>query len=129
MTTRWEWSLPPVPEAASTIRQHLRERCASLPPSVMESALLVATELVSNAVRHGDGELLVRLWVRDEGIRIEVSDGSPQYPAPATSDVDDLSGRGLQIVSALSSRWGAAPAQEQQGKTVWCELGTRGESD
>ena len=78
---------------------------------------LVATELVSNVVRHTDDGGRMEAWDGDP-FRVEMHDSSPVLPqtAPATTK----GGRGLRIVDALSSNWGSEPLPD--GKVVWAEL-------
>ncbi|MEA2685795.1 MAG: hypothetical protein QOE93_990 [Actinomycetota bacterium] len=84
----------------------------------LESIVLLVSELVTNAVRHGCGE--VGLTVRHLGghARIEVSDGSRLVPLMGPPNIDG--GRGLHIVAELAARWGVD--RHIQGKTVWCEI-------
>lgn len=84
--------------------------------------MLVASELVNNAIRHGEGRVTVRFWPRPDGLRMEVTDSGPRGPEPTRPDADDESGRGLLIVDALASRWGSEPVEAGPGKTVWFEL-------
>lgn len=122
MTRPFVWSLPPRAQAVPLARQRLQHRCGDLPAPLLDDALLVVSELVTNAVKHGDGEITLRLWPGPDLVRIEVTDESPRYPEPVESDLDDEAGRGLQIVGALASSWGATPASTSWGKTVWVEL-------
>ncbi|MER5376173.1 ATP-binding protein [Streptomyces sp. NPDC002553] len=94
------------------------------------AALLVA-ELAANAVRHGrergrDFRLRLTLYPQDATLRIEVTDPRPgrRPPTPGTlrpPAADAESGRGLLLVEALSSHWGATWG-DGFSKTVWCEL-------
>lgn len=91
-----------------------------------DSAALIVAELAANAVTHGripgrDFEL--RLLLTGAILRIEVSDArSERAPiAPATPPPADAeTGRGLLVVSALATDWGAT--DRSVGKTVWAEL-------
>ncbi|GAA1365879.1 ATP-binding protein [Catellatospora chokoriensis] len=80
-------------------------------------ALILACELVSNAVLHGGGAVAIRLARTGDGLRIEVTDRSPQPPSPRPADVDG--GLGLGLVDDLSARWGVVPGRT--GKVVWLE--------
>lgn len=120
----FSWSLPPRPQAAAESRERLRSSCSHLPGPVLDAALLLTSELVTNAVRHGDGEITCRLWASPEVLRVEVSDANPTVPRAVDRGVIADSGRGLHIVESMASRWGAAPAQREGGKTVWFELDT-----
>lgn len=85
-----------------------------------EPALLCTDELVTNAIVHVSSDIEV-VVVRDrETIRVEVHDCSSRPPLRRVVCDDDEGGRGLEIVEALSSRWGVDPAH--RGKSVWFEL-------
>ena len=124
MNDMFSWSLPPRPQAVSASRDRLRSCCPHLPPAVLDNALLLTSELVTNAVRHGEGEITCRLWPGPEVVRLEVSDASATLPREVDRGVRAESGRGLQIVDGLASRWGAVPSPQPPGKTVWFELDT-----
>jgi serine phosphatase RsbU (regulator of sigma subunit) len=115
-------SFPEGPEAASAVRRWIRQSSRGLDRVLREDTVLLATELVTNAVRHGRGEVAVRLWPGPDVVRVEVSDANPHRPEPGGYDLDAEDGRGLLIVGALSSRWGTAPLPGGAGKTVWFEL-------
>jgi hypothetical protein len=111
------------PRAARTAVEGLRGRMA---PSVLDDALLVVSELVTNAVRHSgasDGGVVV-LCVELTGtmVRLEVTDpGCGGVIAPRAPDLEDGGGFGLHVVRALSERWGLE--QVAAGETrVWAQL-------
>jgi two-component sensor histidine kinase len=87
---------------------------------LIEDAVLVAEELVSNAHRHGDAPRLCRLALLGQGrrLRIEVDDASPAPPYIRTPD--STGGRGLVLVNRLASAWGVQ--RHTHHKTVWAEL-------
>jgi anti-sigma regulatory factor (Ser/Thr protein kinase) len=78
---------------------------------------LVASELVSNAVRHTDDGGRLEAWDGDP-FRVEVRDTSTDLPRTGPETI--TGGRGLRIVDTLSSRWGAEPLDD--GKVVWAEF-------
>ncbi|TDD17438.1 ATP-binding protein [Nonomuraea diastatica] len=80
--------------------------------------LLVVSELVTNALVHGDGPPSLRMRADASSVRIEVSDAGAELPRPREPGPGD--GWGLHVVRLLSTGWGVAPAE--RGKTVWCEL-------
>jgi serine phosphatase RsbU (regulator of sigma subunit) len=86
---------------------------------LIPTAELLASELVTNAVRYSQGAIALRL-VREEGLVCEVLDDSAALPRLRHASDDDERGRGLQVVSQLSQRWGAR--RTLSGKVVWCEL-------
>ncbi|MEU9355023.1 ATP-binding protein [Streptomyces griseoloalbus] len=94
---------------------------------LMETAELLLTELVTNALRHARGaEIGVRFYLKDDQLVIEVNDGSPLVPVPRPAGPDDENGRGLLLVEALAGSWGVSA----DGTTTWCTLPlTKGPSD
>ncbi|WP_327687953.1 ATP-binding protein [Streptomyces tubercidicus] len=81
---------------------------------------LCAGEVVANAVEHTGATSVVRVSATPSGVRVEVVDTHPQLPSPAPCDAQGESGRGLFLVDALASEWGAHPTGT--GKTVWFEI-------
>jgi len=79
---------------------------------------LLASELVTNAIRYAEGPVTLRL-ICDDTLICEVADSSPALPRLWDAAGDDERGRGLQIVSRLSHRWGSR--RTPTGKVVWCE--------
>ncbi len=98
-----------------------------------DDAVLVITELVSNAVRHavpsaaaGAPEVRLGLALDSDHLTLTVSDPGDNAPVFAPSGISDLQehGRGLCIVDALAEEWGWTP-RPPAGKTVWVKLSTR----
>jgi len=81
---------------------------------------LVVSELAGNAVLHGGGPFTVALRSDGPFVRVEVSDGNPQLPAPLEPGPTALHGRGLFVVGRVAGRWGVRPLET--GKVVWAEL-------
>ncbi|MFF4646240.1 ATP-binding protein [Streptomyces sp. NPDC001389] len=85
-----------------------------------EDALLVVSELVTNAALHAGGCLHLAL-TRGEALRIEVFDGSTALPRRDPSPRRGIpGGHGLHIIDRLSDRWGCET--HEQGKVVWAEI-------
>jgi anti-sigma regulatory factor (Ser/Thr protein kinase) len=82
-------------------------------------AELVVSELVANAVLHGWGNIMLRLYDTGLQVRIEVEDANPAPPVLANGHEGSVGGFGMQIVARLA-RWGWGPAGT--GKIVWAEL-------
>jgi len=122
MDAPFVWSLPRASDTVSAVRRQMRRRCGDLPTPLVDDTLLLTSELVTNAIRHGEGDVTVRLWPGPDVVRLEVSDTSSQLPAPRHAGTEAEAGRGLALVDALSSRWGATPRRSPAGKTVWFEL-------
>ena len=111
--------------ATASARAVVRDLCVAAPddafgPQAVEIAVLLVTELVSNAVEHGGGTAVVEVDVDAVRLRVSVADSDPRLPTAALAAIDAERGRGLLLVEALSSRWGAAP--QDGGKCVWFEL-------
>ena len=98
---------------------------AGVPEEVVEDVVLVATALLSNALRHAhplpENDLIVTWQFDGQNVRIEVTDGGGdrhphvRHPAP-----NETSGRGLSIVGSLAADWGV---QERSDSTsVWATL-------
>ena len=99
-------------QSASVVRAELREwlHAHGSDGDVVDSARLVATELVANAVRHanpiGPGVLHVRWRAQGENLALSVTDGKgTTQPERRGEDPTSSDGRGLAIVDSLTSRW------------------------
>lgn len=103
-------------------RQVVREAAASwgLSEDLADDAQLVVTELVSNGIDHGEGPLRLTVTRKAAGMLVEVHDRSPKQPQVRPVDPSSARGRGMQLVQALSVRWGTTA--ENPGKVVWAEL-------
>ena len=90
-------------------------------PQLVDDAQLLATELVTNAVRHACGPIHVRARLSDGFVRIEVCDSAAgSAPEPRRAAPDDEGGRGMELVEKLSVRWGWKVTPES--KMVWLDL-------
>ncbi|MFF9772766.1 SpoIIE family protein phosphatase [Streptomyces sp. NPDC013978] len=79
---------------------------------------LVVSELVTNAIRHAEPPVRLRL-IHDESLICEVSDASSTAPHMRRARSYDEGGRGLLLVAQLTQRWGTRPTST--GKTIWTE--------
>ncbi|MEV7383859.1 ATP-binding protein [Streptomyces lydicus] len=80
-----------------------------------EYIVLAVSELVTNAVQHGCGEVGLRVRFAASELRIEVSDGNPQPAELRCANDDDESGRGMSIVAFFSKDWGVS----EDGTMTW----------
>ena len=81
---------------------------------------LLVSELVTNAVVHAGSDVEIGVQLTDDGIRIDVLDASTAQPVRRTAELYDTSGRGLELVEALATRWGIDSGPF--GKSVWFEV-------
>jgi len=81
-------------------------------------ALLLGSELVTNAVVHGVGPVRLCVEVDGEFLRLAVSDASPDQPRRRAAPPDAGGGRGILLLEKLSQEWGVSEAPD--GKAVWC---------
>lgn len=87
--------------------------------ALMDDAQLLISELVTNALRYGEGgQIEFRLVITLQGLLIEVNDGSAQRPRLNVVGASSETGRGLYLVDALADDWGVCP----DGTTTWCTL-------
>ena len=81
---------------------------------------LLVSETVTNAIKHADPPVELRLHREGDRLRVEVCDTSPRRPVVRTYDPDRESGRGMELVEALADTWGVRGCDP--GKVVWFEL-------
>ncbi|MFJ8154285.1 ATP-binding protein [Streptomyces sp. NPDC094468] len=113
------------PAAAASARRQLagaiRNWDAFLGPELLDTAELVAAELIANAVRHaGNGPISAGARLSDARLLIEVTDTSLDVPQVGLPDADEEGGRGLFLVAALADRHGFD--QVPRGKRCWAEF-------
>ncbi|WP_405449848.1 SpoIIE family protein phosphatase [Streptomyces achromogenes] len=115
-----DWTLPREPRSVGRAREYARDRLQSwdLEPLIDTTELLVS-ELVTNALRYGEGEIRLRLLL-DRTLVCEVWDSGLVQPRRRRARDTDEGGRGLQLVGLLSAAWGSR--RTPRGKTVWFEL-------
>lgn len=94
-------------------------------PELIETASVLISELVTNALEHGTGgEISFSVAYREDEVRFEVADGSPDAPVLRCAGPDDESGRGMLLVSALADAWGTSDDRTR----TWCVLAVHQET-
>ena len=116
--------LPSTVHAAGIARQFVADHQDHLAPDLVEDAKLLVSEIVTNAVLHGQPQVTLALRIDPPGLGVVVADSGSTQPSLPTSQVepDQRSGRGLLIVDAVASAWGVSPIVPPPGKAVWFEL-------
>ncbi|PRY10082.1 ATP-binding SpoIIE family protein phosphatase [Kineococcus rhizosphaerae] len=114
--------LPPTATAAARARHLVQESCrlAGIPDETADTATLLVSEAVTNAVVHGRGPVRLVLDVDADRVHLEVSDAAPAAPVRREIDLEAVGGRGLQLIDALASAWGVRA--DPPGKTVWLDV-------
>ena len=115
--------LRPVPDACRQARQLVAQACTAWQRGELTAtAMLIATELVANVVRHAHTTMEFTVGLREGRLSLAVRDGSRRLPKPADPALNDAGGRGLRLVRDLTEAWGVLPTAE--GKVVWTHLNT-----
>jgi len=122
---RADRDLVPGPAAPSEVRTLITDVCAAWDiPQVLDAALIVASELVTNAVVHGSGAVHVTVLLRRARLHLVVRDQNPDPPRRLQSTLRssagislDSGGRGLPLLDAVCRAWGHLSSDT--GKAVW----------
>ncbi|MGW0700123.1 sodium/proline symporter PutP [Streptomyces sp. NPDC002867] len=113
------WDLPSDPAAVAHARSVAgRQLSAWGLDDLTFTTELIVSELVTNAIRHARGPIVLRL-IRDRALICEVSDASSTSPRLRHARTTDEGGRGLLIVAQLARRWGTR--YTKTGKIIWTE--------
>ena len=113
-------TLPATVDSPAAARAFTRAAVAGVPVRI-DDLTLVVSELVTNALVHGTGDITLHVTGIDDGVRVEVGDDDPP---PASLPVGNApaaeSGRGLLLVSRVATAWGVRP--DGGGKVVWADV-------
>ncbi len=103
-----------------------------VPLAQRRTVMLLTSEVLTNALDHGEAPFVATVEVDEKRVRIGVRDSSPAQPQLREPKIRDFGGRGVQFLERLASRWGVDRHQEpvtrasrrsrRKGKTVWFEL-------
>jgi len=112
------------PRSVGAARRFTEEALSGRPGELIESAVLMVSELATNSIRHAMTGFQLTIACEPDAVRIEVTDrggGSPRLQSPG---LDEPTGRGLRIVDELADAWGVKRSAKD-GKTVWFEVAAR----
>ncbi|MFE9684446.1 SpoIIE family protein phosphatase [Streptomyces sp. NPDC006285] len=116
-----EWRIGHDPREAHRARAAVREQLHVWGlTSLADTAELLVSELVTNAVRHSHSRPIDLRLVRGDTLLCEVDDDDHTLPTLLSAGPLDASGRGMRVVSTLARQWGTS--RTTSGKTVWFEL-------
>ena len=130
LSERLPLNLPAEPESPALARDLVGRACQAWDlPGLRQPARLVVSELVTNAVEHARTDIKVVVSRRGTGLHLAVADGDHRLPRwrtpaePVPGQPLDERGRGLRIVHATATVWGATPSTD--GKVVWATIRPR----
>ncbi|MFI6281223.1 ATP-binding protein [Streptomyces sp. NPDC050988] len=121
------FGLSPTPASVGVARRNVRELLSEwgTSPETCDNAVLVTSELVTNALTHTASEWIVcRLRTAGGRLHIEIEDQNRglTLPAQRSAGPDDQGGRGLMLVGMVSSDWGVRDSANGSGRVVWAVL-------
>ncbi|MEY9838047.1 anti-sigma regulatory factor (Ser/Thr protein kinase) [Streptacidiphilus sp. EB103A] len=124
-----EFRLPAHASSVAVARRRLRQWLGTrqCDVEVLDMAVLVMSELFTNAVTHTDStEITCVLRADEDSVRVEVRDQGckPGQPRVRQATADEENGRGLQIVSSVTNRWGVVRDEHGPGRIIWAALPT-----
>ncbi|MGW2116446.1 ATP-binding protein [Streptomyces zhihengii] len=124
--SRYGFEVPARVESVSRARRQVSERLDlwGVHGDVHDTALLIVSELVTNAVVHTGGHLVsCQLRLTDAQLRITVHDQGTAPTGPRVCyGIEEERGRGLLLVETLSAAWGTHDCEHGHGRVVWSEL-------
>ena len=112
-------SFPNTTEAVAAARRFTLENVTGITAELTDELLVMVSELTTNSVRHTATPFTVEIDQDPDEIYVAVTDRGPGDPAVRHPAATEESGRGLQIVGALSDAWGVRRHDHEPGKTVW----------
>jgi anti-sigma regulatory factor (Ser/Thr protein kinase) len=118
--------LPPTTDSVPVARRFVQARLVNRTADI-DTATLLVSEVVTNAVLHARTPVTLTVEVADEVVRITVRDGSPVQPRIHAFAPTSATGRGLRLLDRLAKRWGVYADPATGGKVVWFELGETAE--
>jgi anti-sigma regulatory factor (Ser/Thr protein kinase) len=111
---------PAVPESAGAARTFVRTFLHDCPDDLVDSAVLLTSELVTNAIVHAKTAFELELTSPDARVHIAVTDDSRDLPSVESHEALDEHGRGIPLVASQADDWGIEATRF--GKTVWFSL-------
>ena len=120
--------LDPVAQSAALGRKVVRDVLAACPRAQTETVLLVASELVTNAVQHAHTPLRLEVTAKEHTLTVAVTDGLPDdntHMKKTSSTSHRENGRGLVLIDALCESWGIT--RGESSKSVWANIAPEGD--
>jgi anti-sigma regulatory factor (Ser/Thr protein kinase) len=122
ITESAETVFPAVPESIGAARRFTRAALGrhAISSETIDIAILLVSELTTNALLHAESVIRVRVRVDEDDVRVEVCDSSPEGPELEHGSWERESGRGMELVSTLAKGWDWSPRED--GKVIWFAL-------
>ena len=115
-------SVASVPRSVAQLRRFAVAACVEHGfGATCDTLELLVSEVATNALVHGRGDVCVSVLPGTGRVRVEVADDSDVLPVARHAGTDAESGRGIALLEELSDRWGV-DADQRHGKVVWFEL-------
>ncbi|MFE6719436.1 ATP-binding protein [Streptomyces albidoflavus] len=126
VASTFEAVIAPEPDLVARLRQITRTFLLrrSVAASLADDIVVTVSELVTNAIEHGEGTVTLRARLADGEVLVEVGDESPAPARLRTPTDDEVRGRGLLLVSVLAHDWGV----RDEGRTTWATFRVSGEA-
>lgn len=116
--------LPATTDSVPVARRFVRQLIdAAASGADTDTAVLLVSEVVTNAVLHARTPMTVEVQTSGDEVRVEVRDGSPVHPRIHAFSPTSATGRGLRLLDRLAARWGVERDAASGGKIVWFEVG------
>ena len=118
---RLSLTIPPSARMVTEARHWFRDALAGWDPDRAADAESLFSEVATNAVQHGRGQVTITVRLASEAVRCDVRDSGWRTPGRTCRHDPELEdGRGIAIVTALAHAWGVR--RRLRGKTVWFEI-------
>lgn len=105
------YTLPATAQSARAGRMFVTDfgRCNAVPGAILDDAVLLVSEIVSNAYVHAGSGVRLGVSYLGQVLHVEVADDSPMPPLLSDPGTDATGGRGILLLDAMSARWGVQP--------------------
>ena len=115
-------TVPSLPASIASVRRFALGVCRTHQASdeACDAVALLVSEVATNALVHGTGNVQVQVSAAGGVLRVEVTDDSPELPRPRAAGLLEEGGRGLALVASMAKNWGVR--REGGGKVVWFEV-------
>ena len=121
--SRQAWELPPTARSVPQARRHVAATLEQWQlDGMVDTACLLVSELVTNAVLHARTAMTLTVTREGDGVRVSVTDGSPAPPALRRHSDTATTGRGLRLLDELADAWSVDGGDDS--KSVWFTLST-----